>query len=86
LGSIFFVDCCAVICVILRFFRIIDRQKSFLYTLIATSNFAFGLSGVFFYCINKIDASGLHYLLINLLLGTLLLSDIFFFDVVFDKK
>ncbi len=86
LGSTFVTDCGAVICLILRIFRMIDRQNSFVYTLIATSNFVFGLTGVFFYCINKIDASGLHYLLYNLFLGTLLLADIFFFDVVFDSK
>ena len=85
LVSLLVVDCGAIICLVLRFINKIDRKSSFLYTMFGTSNFVFGLCGLTFYCLNKINLVGLQYLLLNLFLGILVLADIFFFDYLFEK-
>jgi hypothetical protein len=42
-------------------------------------NSTLGFSGILFYFIHKINLTGLHDLLLNLLIGTIILSDLFFF-------
>lgn len=75
----------ALTCLFLRFLDKLDQATNFTYTLLATSNLAFGLCGLIFYFLHKINLIGLHDLLLSLLLGIILFADIFFFDDLFKK-
>ena len=76
----------AILSIGLRLFRVIHPSKSFPYTFLAITNTILGIGGVLFYVIHKINLIGLHTLLLNLLIGIVLLADIFFFDVMIRKE
>jgi hypothetical protein len=71
---------------ILRIFKVINRNTNFLYSFLGTTNIALGLSGVGFYFFRKINVIGVHDLLPNLLIGVIIFADIFFFDTIFKRK
>jgi hypothetical protein len=70
----------------LRIFKKIDRDRNFLYAFLGTANIALGLCGVLFYFLHKINIIGLHDLLPNLLIGVVVMADIFLFNFVFKKE
>jgi len=65
--------------IIIRIFKVIDKNTNFLYCFFGIMNSTLGLSGILFYFIHKINLTGLHDLLLNLLIGAIILSDLFFF-------
>lgn len=64
---------------IIRIFKVIDKNTNFLYCFFGIMNATLGFSGILFYFIHKINLTGLHDLLLNLLIGVIILSDLFFF-------
>jgi len=70
----------------LRVFNVIDRNRNFLYAFLGTANIALGLCGIGFYFFRKINMIGLHDLLPNLLIGTIIFVDIFLFETIFKKN
>lgn len=72
--------------IVMRIFKIIDKNRNFWYAFLGTTNLVLGLSGIFFYAFHKINIFGLHALLPNILIGITLFSDVFFFEKIFKKK
>jgi hypothetical protein len=73
----------ALLLIGLRIFKAINRDKNFLYALLGTINIVLGCCGISFYFFGRINMIGLHDLLPNLLIGVLILSDIFLFETIF---
>ena len=69
----------------LRIFRAIDKNKNFLYCFFGLANTLLGLLGVVLYLAGKINMFGIHDLLLNLLIGVLILADLFLFELLFKK-
>jgi len=67
------------ILIIIRIFKVIDKNANFLYCFFGIMNCTLGFSGILFYFIHKINLTGLHDLLLNLFIGVIILSDLFFF-------
>ena len=76
----------AAILFILRLTRTISYEINFFYTLAATGNFILGLAGVLLYFLQQVNLPTLHALLLSLLVGTILYTDIFFYEAIFNKK
>jgi hypothetical protein len=79
-------DIGAVILIIIRIFKVIDKNTNFLYCFLGVTNSILGLGGILFYSIQKINITGLHDLLFNLFLGAIILSDLFFFEPIIEKE
>lgn len=75
-----------LILIILRAFSIIDKNRNFIYSFFGTTNFALALCGIGFYLSGKINTIGLHDLLPNLLIGVVIIADIYLFESIFHKK
>lgn len=71
---------------VLRIFKVIDRDRNFLYTLLGTANMVLGLLGICFYFLNKINITGLHDMILNLFVGVVVLSDVFLLEIIFKKN
>jgi hypothetical protein len=69
----------------LRIFRVIDKNKNFIYCFFGIANTLLGLLGVVLYLAGKINVFGIHDLLLNLLIGVLILADLFLFEMLFKK-
>ena len=78
--------CGAGIVILLRIIQRINRQTNFFYFFLAISNFVLGVFGSILFIINESNQLILHELLPNLLIGTILLVDIFFFNALFNKS
>lgn len=73
-------SCTAGIFFVLRLMRLVHQQRNFVYSFLAVTNTLLGVAGVVFFLMHKINIIGLHDLLLNLLIGIILLADIFFFS------
>jgi hypothetical protein len=78
--------CGAVLFLLLRMSKLIDRQRNFFYFFFAVTNLLLGIGGVVFYEFNQINREGVHELIANLFVGALLIVDIFLFNVLFKKS
>ena len=76
----------ALLLIGLRIFNIVDKNRSFLYCFLGTANLALGFCGIGFYWLRKINMNGLHDLLPNLLIGVIILADIFLFELISQNK
>ncbi|HEY4064151.1 MAG TPA: hypothetical protein VGM30_19730 [Puia sp.] len=76
----------ALILIVLRIFKRIDRDRNFIYVFFGTANILLGLCGVSFYFLRKINIIGLHDLLPNLLIGIVIFADLFLFDALFRRS
>lgn len=70
---------------LLRVFRLVNQDRSFLYCFVATINTAIGLVGIVLYPFENWDINALHEFLINLLVGVVMLADVLFFSGLFTK-
>lgn len=71
---------------ILRLFRALDYNKNFLYCFFGLANLLLGILGVVLYVSGKINTFGIHDLLLNLLIGVVIQTDIFLFDWLVSKR
>ena len=67
----------------LRIFKVINRDRNFLYILFGTANLILGLCCICFYFIGKINLIGLHDTLPNLFVGIVIIADVFLFESIF---
>ena len=75
-----------ILILILRGFRVIDRDRNLLYTFLGTTNIILGLGGICFYLLGKINLVGLHDTMPNLFIGVVITADIFLFESLFRKR
>jgi hypothetical protein len=70
---------------VLRVLRVLQPDRNFLYCAAAAMNAVMGLAGVVVYSVGGWSVEALHAFLLNLLVGVILLADIFFFTRLFGK-
>jgi len=70
---------------VLRVLRVVNQERSFLYCFVATINTAMGLAGIVLFPFEDWNVTALHEFLLNLLVGVVMLADLFFFSGLFTK-
>lgn len=76
----------ALLFVGLRIANAFDKNRNLAYSFMGVANTGLGLLGIAAYCLNAFNIIGLHDLLLNLLAGVLILTDIFLFETMFKKS
>src|ERR1700748_1419431 len=70
----------------LRMFKVVDRDRNFLYTFFGTVNLVIGLAGICFYLLGKTNTIGLHDTIPNLFASVVMMADLFLFERLFKKE
>ena len=76
----------AVLFFILRAIRLIKRQTNFFYCFFAVLNFCLGVVGLGLSFFVQLNRTAFFIFLLNLLVGILLLADIFLFRTIFKRS
>jgi hypothetical protein len=76
----------ALLLLVLRIFKVIDKNRNFLYAFFGATNMILGICALSFFFLNMLNIVGLHNLLANLLLGVIIIVDLFLFDYMFKSK
>ena len=76
----------AVIALILRVARLLKANYGLPYILVGVANIIIGVIAIFLYFFYHIELTWLNKFLLNLLVGTLILSDSFLIGTVFNSK
>ena len=71
---------------VLRVARLIRKQTNFFYCFFAVVNCSIGIVALLFYFIAILNRDTLYLFLLNLLVGVILLADIFFFRTIFNRS
>ena len=70
---------------LLRLLQIIKDNKSFIYIFVGLLNVSLGISGVYFYSIEYANTDLLHMFIVNLTIGLIIFTDIFFLDIILNN-
>jgi len=76
----------ALVLIVLRVFKVVDKNRNLAYSFLGVTNIALGLYGIAAYLLHMINMAGIHDLLLNLLAGVILLIDILFFESIFSHN
>lgn len=75
-----------IIVLLLRLLRVIKNKHSFLYIFISSLNIILGVSGIYFFGFKYISIGMVHMFIINLIIGVIILTDIFLLHIILNNS